>query len=203
LCAALPAVSVRDGFTPPPEPRTIGAIAIARDSLLSLLGFQQLAQPHALAGTTSRPQRQRSRPRSRQPHVTCGAGRLELADRSAGNFARRTFPILWDDLLSARTVDRLSSLPPLRRYGWALVSPLRPHLTQRARLTTTLRTTGFAIKVRSFLADALPDGQKKAAAGRTTAHAELIASAGITAERWLAGDSDACSINCGFAARPG
>ncbi|MCP9803465.1 RNA polymerase subunit sigma-70 [Cyanobium sp. T1G-Tous] len=128
--------------------------------------------------------RQRSQPRRRpvHPHAAANAlvlQHLDLAEKIAGNFARRTVHCR-DDLLQLATLGLIKAA---RRYEPGR-GPFRPYgrTFANGEITHWLRDHGFLIKVPPTWRELHVRGQRLLQQGR--ALAELPGLLGITAEQW-------------------
>ena len=144
-----------------------------------VLAFSAAPSPPRRQPATERPRRQRPR----HPHAAAHAlalAHLDLADKIAGNFARRTFHP-FDDL---RQLAVIGLLKAAARFDPASGRPFRPYARTFANgeVTHFLRDHGFAIKVPPSWRDLHASGQKLLRSG--VPPSQLPAQLGITPERW-------------------
>lgn len=168
-------------------PRPSARARHRRRLVCSCSGFQQLA----LSLTHRRPppsRPQRSRPRLSPAHALA-LEHLELADKIAGNFARRTSHP-FDDL---RQLAVIGLLKAAARFDGSGGRSFRPYARTYANgeITHYLPDHGFAIKVPPSWRDLYASGQKLLREGLPPD--AVPQRLGITAERWRE-IQDACSI---------
>jgi RNA polymerase sigma factor (sigma-70 family) len=114
---------------------------------------------------------------------------LDLADKIAGNFARRTSHP-FDDL---RQIAVIGLLKAAARFDGTGGRSFRPYARTYANgeITHYLRDHGFAIKVPPSWRDSFASGQKLLREGCSPA--ELPQRLGVTPERWEE-INEACSV---------
>ena len=155
-------------------------------------GHQQLVFAFPYSPGPQRPRVRHRRQRPVHPHAAAHAlalAHLDLADKIAGNFARRTTHA-FDDL---RQLAVIGLLKAAARFDGTGGRSFRPYARTYANgeITHYLRDHGFAIKVPPSWRDLYASGQKLLREGLPPqALAERL---GITAERWRE-IQDACSI---------
>ncbi|MCX5946882.1 MAG: RNA polymerase subunit sigma-70 [Cyanobacteria bacterium] len=153
---------------------------------------QQLVFAFPYSPEPQRPRMQHRRQRPVHPHATAHAlalAHLDLADKIAGNFARRTTHS-FDDL---RQLAVIGLLKAAARFDGTGGRSFRPYARTYANgeITHYLREHGFAIKVPPSWRDHYASGQKLLREGCPPA--ELPERLGVTPERW-AEISAACSV---------
>ena len=138
--------------------------------------------------TVRRPRRQRPCNPNAAVHALALA-HLDLADKIAGNFARRTSHP-FDDL---RQIAVIGLLKAAARFDGTGGRSFRPYARTYANgeITHYLRDHGFAIKVPPSWRDTFASGQKLLREGCSPA--ELPQLLGVTPERW-AEISAACTV---------
>ena len=151
-------------------------------------GHSGAAPARPCARSQSQPQPQAPHPRPRRqrpihPHAAAHALALahgDLADRIAGNFARRTSHP-FDDL---RQLAMIGLLKAALRFDGSGGRQFRPYgrTFANGEITHYLRDHGYAIKVPPTWRDLYASGQKLLRQGVDTA--EVPARLGIQAERW-------------------
>jgi DNA-directed RNA polymerase specialized sigma subunit len=155
-------------------------------------GHQQLVFAFPYSPEPQRPRMRHRRQRPVHPHAVAHAlalGHLDLADKIAGNFARRTTHS-FDDL---RQLAVIGLIKAAARFNGTGGRPFRPYARTYANgeITHYLRDHGFAIKVPPSWRDLYASGQKLLREGLPP-HA-VPQRLGITTERWRE-IQDACSI---------
>ncbi|MCX5956164.1 MAG: RNA polymerase subunit sigma-70 [Cyanobacteria bacterium] len=155
-------------------------------------GYQQLVFAFPYSPGPQRPRMQHRRQRPVHPHAAAHAlalAHLDLADKIAGNFARRTTHS-FDDL---RQLAVIGLLKAAARFDGSGGRSFRPYARTYANgeITHYLRDHGFAIKVPPSWRDLYASGQKLLREGLPP-HA-VPERLGITAERWRE-IQEACSI---------
>ena len=138
--------------------------------------------------TGRRPRRQRPCNPNAAVHALALA-HLDLADKIAGNFARRTSHP-FDDL---RQIAVIGLLKAAARFDGTGGRSFRPYARTYANgeITHYLRDHGFAIKVPPSWRDTFASGQKLLREGCSPA--ELLQRLGVTPERWEE-INEACSV---------
>ena len=154
--------------------------------------YQQLVFAFPYSPGPQRPRMQHRRQRPVHPHAAAHAlalAHLDLADKIAGNFARRTTHS-FDDL---RQLAVIGLLKAAARFDGTGGRSFRPYARTYANgeITHYLRDHGFAIKVPPSWRDLFASGQKLLWEGCPPA--ELPERLGVTPERW-AEISAACSV---------
>ena len=149
---------------------------------------QGCEQPSPSLRTGCRPRRQRPCNPNAAVHALALA-HLDLADKIAGNFARRTSHP-FDDL---RQIAVIGLLKAAARFDGTGGRSFRPYARTYANgeITHYLRDHGFAIKVPPSWRDTFASGQKLLREGLTP-HA-VPERLGVSPERW-AEISTACSV---------
>ena len=135
---------------------------------------------------------QHRRQRPVHPHAAAHAlalSRLDLADKIAGNFARRTSHS-FDDLRQLAVIGLLKAAARFDGTGGRSVRTYA-RTYANGEITHYLRDHGFAIKVPPSWRDLFASGQKLLRQGCPPA--ELPERLGVTQERWLE-ISAACSV---------
>jgi RNA polymerase sigma factor (sigma-70 family) len=155
-------------------------------------GVHQLLFAFPYEPPTHPPRRPRQRRRPQHPHAAAHAlalAHLDLADKIAGNFARRTTHS-FDDL---RQLAVIGLLKAAARFDGTGGRSFRPYARTYANgeITHYLRDHGFAIKVPPSWRDLYASGQKLLREGLPP-HV-LPERLRITAERWQE-IQEACSI---------
>ncbi len=153
---------------------------------------QQLVFAFPYSPEPQRPRMQHRRQRPVHPHAAAHAlalAHLDLADKIAGNFARRTTHA-FDDL---RQLAVIGLLKAAARFDGTGGRSFRPYARTYANgeITHYLRDHGFAIKVPPSSRDHYASGQKLLREG-VPPHV-IPERLRITAERWRE-IQDACSI---------
>ena len=153
---------------------------------------QQLVFAFPYSSEPQRPRMRHRRQRPVHPHAAAHAlalAHLDLADKIAGNFARRTTHS-FDDL---RQLAVIGLLKAAARFDGTGGRSFRPYARTYANgeITHYLRDHGFAIKVPPSWRDLYASGQKLLREGLPP-HV-LPERLGITAERWRE-IQDACSV---------
>ena len=157
-----------------------------RAGLETQQGCEQLSL--SLRPCRPRPRRQRPSNPNAAAHALALA-HLDLAEKIAGNFARRTTHS-FDDL---RQLAVIGLLKAAARFDGTGGRSFRPYARTYANgeITHYLRDHGFAIKVPPSWRDAFASGQKLLREGCSPA--ELPQRLGVTPERWEE-ISTACSV---------
>jgi DNA-directed RNA polymerase specialized sigma subunit len=155
-------------------------------------GHQQLVIAFPYSPEPQRPRMRERRQRPIHPHAavhTLALAHLDLADKIAGNFARRTTHS-FDDL---RQLAVIGLLKAAARFDGTGGRSFRPYARTYANgeITHYLRDHGFAIKVPPSWRDLYASGQKMLREGLPP-HV-VPERLGITAERWRE-IQEACSI---------
>ena len=145
------------------------------------------ARPKCQPPTRCRPQRQRPV----RPHAAADALALEhmdLAEKIAGNFARRTVHPK-EDLLQLAMIGLIKAA---RRYDPSR-GPFRPYGRTYANgeITHFLRDNGFLLKVPPTWRELHARGQRQLTSG--VGVAEMLKRLGISREQWIQ-IVDACSV---------
>ena len=184
LCLPLPLQETRSGIEPMARRRP------RREPLTQR--YQQLVFAFPYSPGPQRPRMQHRRQRPVHPHAAAHAlalAHLDLADKIAGNFARRTTHS-FDDL---RQLAVIGLLKAAARFDGTGGRSFRPYARTYANgeITHYLRDHGFAIKVPPSWRDLYASGQKLLRQGCPPA--ELAERIGVTSERW-AEISAACSV---------
>jgi DNA-directed RNA polymerase sigma subunit (sigma70/sigma32) len=148
---------------------------------------RHLTRPLARQAQHSRPRRQRPV----RPHAAADALALEhmdLAEKIAGNFARRTVHPK-EDLLQLAMIGLIKAA---RRYDPSR-GPFRPYGRTYANgeITHFLRDNGFLLKVPPTWRELHARGQRLLSSGVGTV--ELLERLGVTREQWIQ-IGDACSV---------
>jgi len=184
LCLPLPQQETRSGVERSLRKRPRRELPTPR--------HQQLVFAFPYSPGPQRPRMQHRRQRPVHPHAAAHAlalAHLDLADKIAGNFARRTTHS-FDDL---RQLAVIGLLKAAARFDGTGGRSFRPYARTYANgeITHYLRDHGFAIKVPPSWRDLYASGQKLLREGLPPhAVAERL---GITGERWLE-ISTACSL---------
>jgi DNA-directed RNA polymerase specialized sigma subunit len=155
-------------------------------------GYQQLVFAFPYSPGPQRPQMRHRRQRPVHPHAAAHAlalAHLDLADKIAGNFARRTTHS-FDDL---RQLAVIGLLKAAARFDGTGGRSFRPYARTYANgeITHYMRDHGFAIKVPPSWRDLYASGQKLLREGCPPV--ELPKQLGVTPERWEE-ISAACSV---------
>ncbi|WP_259730977.1 MULTISPECIES: sigma factor [Synechococcales] len=170
--------SATDVVVPSPRLRRRRRLPCVHQQLVFAFPYQQTRRPR------------RCRPEHPQAAVHALAlGHLDLADKIAGNFARRTTHP-FDDL---RQLAVIGLLKAAARFDGTGGRSFRPYARTYANgeITHYLRDHGFAIKVPPSWRDLYASGQKLLREGLSTD--ALPERLGITVERWRE-IQEACSI---------
>ena len=155
-------------------------------------GHQQLVFAFHYSPDPQQPRMRHRRHRPVHPHAAAHAlalAHLDLAEKIAGNFARRTTHS-FDDL---RQLAVIGLLKAAARFDGTGGRSFRPYARTYANgeITHYLRDHGFAIKVPPSWRDLFASGQKLLREGCPPA--ELPERLGVAPERW-AEISGACSV---------
>jgi DNA-directed RNA polymerase specialized sigma subunit len=184
LCLPLPQQETRSGVKRSPRRRQ------RRETPTQ--GHQQLVFAFPYSPGPQRPRMRHRRQRPVHPHAAAHAlalAHLDLADKIAGNFARRTTHS-FDDL---RQLAVIGLLKAAARFDGTGGRSFRPYARTYANgeITHYLRDHGFAIKVAPSWRDLFASGQKLLRQGCPPG--DIQERLDVTPERWTE-ISAACSV---------